>query len=312
MTDLEVVNRALRLLGQASATSMADTAVNAVRAVTAYYLCRDEVLRMIPWPSCVHRALLKNMNNQACPWALSHRYEIGDRVTNDTAKTYQCITAGISAGAGGPTGTTSDITDGTVHWAYVEASTAINNWAARPLTAYVVGDLVSSDAGKVYVCITLGTTAAATPPTGTSSDITDGTAHWAYYGTPPHNMTVYGYQYVMPPDCLRILKLPNLAASKESDQGVQYQREGNWSYCDQDDSSIRYIKREEDPTRWDALLRAVVALRLATEIAFQITGKESQVKLLNDQLGQFLATARVVAMNEDSEGTPELERWEDA
>lgn len=32
---------------------------------------------------------------------------------------YQCITAGTSAASGGPTGTSSDITDGSVHWNYL-------------------------------------------------------------------------------------------------------------------------------------------------------------------------------------------------
>jgi hypothetical protein len=34
---------------------------------------------------------------------------------------YKCITAGTSAGSGGPTGTGADITDGTVHWQYMSS-----------------------------------------------------------------------------------------------------------------------------------------------------------------------------------------------
>jgi len=233
-------------------------------------------------------------------------------VTNDTSKTYQCITAGVAAAAGGPTGTTSDITDGTVHWKYVEASTALNNWCHRVLGVYAVDDLVIWDAGKVYACITAGTAGAASPPTGVTADITDGTAHWAYYCTPPHNRTVYGYQYIVPPDCLRIIKIPNLAATAESDQGVQYLREGNCLYCDQDDSPIKYTRREEDPTRWDSLLRTAVALRIASEIVFAVTSQPVLTKLIYDQLGLMLGTARNVALNEGSEGTPEQPRWEDA
>ncbi len=312
MTDLEIVNRALGAIGALPAASMADTAINAVRAVTAYPMCRDEIIRMIPWPSCVKRTLLSNMADQAVPWTVSPRYEIGDRVTNDTDKTYRATVAGISAGSGGPTGTGSGITDGAVTWTYVEASTALNNWCHLPSTIYVLDDLVTWDAGKVYACITAGTTAAATPPTGTTADITDGTVTWAYYGTPPHNRTVYGYQYVYPSDCLRILKIPNLAASLESDQGVQYLREGNWLYCDQDESPIRYTRRELDPTRWDSLLQTVVELRIASEIVFAVTGQPTLTKLVYQQLGLILATARTVALNEGAEGTPEQLRWEDA
>lgn len=56
-------------------------------------------------------------------WVLSTAYVVGQRVTN-AGKAYQCITAGTSAGSGGPTTTASDITDGSVHWQYLGSSTA--------------------------------------------------------------------------------------------------------------------------------------------------------------------------------------------
>lgn len=60
-------------------------------------------------------------------WASGHAYALGDRVLNDTGKTYLCITAGTSAGSGGPTGTTADITDNTVHWKYIsQAISGVN------------------------------------------------------------------------------------------------------------------------------------------------------------------------------------------
>jgi hypothetical protein len=54
-------------------------------------------------------------------WTITTAYAVGDHVTNDTSpvKNYICTTAGTSAGAGGPTGTGSGITDGTVVWDYV-------------------------------------------------------------------------------------------------------------------------------------------------------------------------------------------------
>lgn len=60
-------------------------------------------------------------------WANTTAYVIGDHVTNDTApvKIYICTTAGTSAGAGGPTGTGTGITDGTVVWSYVGPKSAI-------------------------------------------------------------------------------------------------------------------------------------------------------------------------------------------
>lgn len=57
-------------------------------------------------------------------WTALTLYVAGQRVRNDSpSKVYQCITGGTSAGAGGPTGTASDILDGTVHWKYVGLGT---------------------------------------------------------------------------------------------------------------------------------------------------------------------------------------------
>lgn len=55
-------------------------------------------------------------------WTNTHAYVAGDRVTN-ASRAYQCITAGTSAGSGGPTTTSSDITDGSVHWRYLGQGT---------------------------------------------------------------------------------------------------------------------------------------------------------------------------------------------
>jgi len=56
----------------------------------------------------------------AAAWTLSTAYAIVGRiVSNDTGKMYELITAGTSAGSGGPTGTGTDITDGTCHWKYI-------------------------------------------------------------------------------------------------------------------------------------------------------------------------------------------------
>ena len=55
------------------------------------------------------------------------------------------------------------------------------DWAAS--TAYVVGDQVKNDSGKIYTCDTAGTSAGSGGPTGTGSDITDNSARWDYTST---------------------------------------------------------------------------------------------------------------------------------
>ncbi len=51
-------------------------------------------------------------------WAISTAYTVG-QVRSNADRIYRCITAGTSAGAGGPTTTAADITDGSVHWKYL-------------------------------------------------------------------------------------------------------------------------------------------------------------------------------------------------
>ena len=48
-------------------------------------------------------------------WQASTAYVIGDQVVNG-GQIYTCDTAGISAGGGGPSGTSNDIVDGTARW----------------------------------------------------------------------------------------------------------------------------------------------------------------------------------------------------
>ena len=310
LAALTIVNRALRRIGAPAASSMADTARAAARAIEAYTRSRDEILRAIHWPCCTMRKVVLNENEMACPWVTLTRFEAGYRATNDSDKTYICTTAGIT-GATGPTGTGTGITDGTCVWNYVEASDATNNWCHWPLTDYVVGDIVAWANRRIYVCITAGTTGAASPPTTTSADITDGTVHWMYYGTLPLNRTVYAYQYIVPENCLKIQKVPNLAALTEQQQGVQFSYEQHWLYCNQDESFLKYTLREEDPTNWDALLQACVALRIATEIVFDITGQKSLTTEVYQEFGTILAVAKDTARTEGMESEPEPVRWED-
>jgi hypothetical protein len=61
-------------------------------------------------------------NPALAAWQATHAYVVGNVITN-ASRTYVCITAGASAGAGGPTTTSGDITDGTVHWQYAGEGT---------------------------------------------------------------------------------------------------------------------------------------------------------------------------------------------
>jgi hypothetical protein len=57
-------------------------------------------------------------------WAGSTAYSIGQRVYNG-ANVYNCVTNGTSASSGGPTGTGTNISDGTAAWDYVESAVGV-------------------------------------------------------------------------------------------------------------------------------------------------------------------------------------------
>jgi hypothetical protein len=142
----------------------------------------------------------------AAAWVALTVYPKGAVVTNDTGKNYICITSGTAAGAGGPSGTTADITDGTVHWMYIgpTGATTYNDGIVYQLvnritpasrvasTPYLVGDRVTNS-GNLYECTVAGTTSAGAGPSGTGAQSLDGTVQWIYViATPNFAATVTG------------------------------------------------------------------------------------------------------------------------
>jgi hypothetical protein len=67
--------------------------------------------------------------------------------TNDGGKVYLCITGGITSSGAGPTGTGSDITDGTVHWQYTLPSLPAAG-------AVSIGGYASTDKSPIEVVTT--------------------------------------------------------------------------------------------------------------------------------------------------------------
>lgn len=91
----------------------------------------------------------KNIFPNITAWAGSTSYSVGNRRSNG-GNAYQCITSGTSAGSGGPTGTGSNITDGTVHWEWLSAVdfTSLSGWITGmgTISAPQIGQLWRSDA----------------------------------------------------------------------------------------------------------------------------------------------------------------------
>lgn len=71
-------------------------------------------------------------------WAGSTPYAVAARVTN-SGNVYVCIGAGTSAGSGGPTGTGTSITDGSVTWMFAGTGTGAVNVIAAATVAGSIG-----------------------------------------------------------------------------------------------------------------------------------------------------------------------------
>jgi hypothetical protein len=127
-------------------------------------------------------------------WAAATAYTAGNLVVNG-ANAYVCTVAGVSAGAGGPTGQGVGIVDNTVTWKFYEGA-----WTA--LQAYALGCTVTNGVApkRLYVCTTAGNAAGAGGPSGTGTAIADGTCVWNYVAeyTPPVGQTLSDQQLGFP------------------------------------------------------------------------------------------------------------------
>jgi uncharacterized phage protein gp47/JayE len=82
----------------------------------------------------------------ATAWTTAHAYSVGAVVKNG-GNVYLCITAGASAGSGGPTTEDRDITDNTAHWRFVGAGDGSVLAASKSRdTGAIVADAYSIDA----------------------------------------------------------------------------------------------------------------------------------------------------------------------
>lgn len=132
-------------------------------------------------------------------WVQSTAYVIGDRVNNDTGKIYECITAGTSAGSGGPTGTNADITDNTAHWKYVAAAADVfkialftTSWTGGLTTTAYSATNEASGTGYSAGGATL--TGDATALTSNVASIDWGNATWTNGGS---NNCSFSFQYAL-------------------------------------------------------------------------------------------------------------------
>jgi hypothetical protein len=100
-----------------------------------------EIIRIFPWNCSVVRARPVPVA-EATDWVAFTAYGVGVTRKNG-ANLYVSTIAGTSAASGGPTGTTGNITDGTVVWRFLCSSTFVN------LSGWTYAFIVPSDCVRV-------------------------------------------------------------------------------------------------------------------------------------------------------------------
>lgn len=96
----------------------------------------------------------------------------------------------------------------------------------------------------------------------------------------------YSYQYQLPTDpfCLKVLNVYSLSPSEED-----YVIEDDKLLSDESSISIRYIGRLTDTGDWDPYLTRAFIARLASELAYPLTGKSDKAAFELERYRLFLA-----------------------
>lgn len=120
----------------------------------------------------------------------------------------------------------------------------------------------------------------------------------------------YTYQYPLPTDpfCLRVLEFSNGTLSYPQDNihsntnGPVFVIEGRKLLTDEGVAKIKYIGRITDPNEYDAGLIETLAARLASEIAYAITGSTTMIQVTAATYEAKLKEARFM---DATEGAPQ-------
>lgn len=168
-------------------------------------------------------------------------------------------------------------------------------WAT--LTAYRENQVVRSGTG-LYLCAIAGTSGATTPA-GSGQAIADGTVTWRFIGLiAAPNLTEFQYVYLTPFDCLRVLEI-------NGTREAVYRLEGPFIYTNEKDAKIRYSK-QITVDEMDAVMVEALVSRMASKVAYSITGNLQAAQLLYQEFATNLSIAKQVSSVEDQESLLDL------
>ena len=121
----------------------------------------------------------------------------------------------------------------------------------------------------------------------------------------------YSYQYTLPADCLRVLKIhTGTTDSIESD--IDYQIEGRKVRTNEGTVYLVYIALVTDPNEYDVYLQEAISSALAADIAYAVTNNATLSKNYQELADERLREARFVDATENSLGTIESNEFTNA
>ena len=96
----------------------------------------------------------------------------------------------------------------------------------------------------------------------------------------------YSYEFQLPvdPKCLKVLNIDEAAPGNEP-----FKIEGDKLLSDSTTVKIRYIQRLTDTEDWDVFLRRAFISRLASELAYPLTGDDKKARIELERYELFLS-----------------------
>ncbi|KAB1441836.1 hypothetical protein [Pseudodesulfovibrio senegalensis] len=113
-------------------------------------------------------------------------------------------------------------------------------------------------------------------------------------------------KYVLPTDCLRVVRVAGADDAEVRDWEIQ----GQVILCNEAAPlMLAYVRREENPKRYDALLSEALSARLAAMLAYPLTGSTSLADALWHAYQEKLGEARGIDAREGVPGALRSTQW---
>ena len=121
----------------------------------------------------------------------------------------------------------------------------------------------------------------------------------------------YDYAYLLPSDCLRVLKIHN-GTTDSIASSIDYKLEGRNIVTDEGTVFIIYIALDTDPNNYDTYLQESIAHQLAADLAYAVTNNATLADKYMTRADERLREARFIDATENSLGTIESSEFVDA